>query len=169
MADLLSRIMATLSYEPSTGEFTYKVSAGRQRAGTTAGTTNSNGYTIVSVDGKKHCAHRLAWLVVHGRMPSLIDHINGVRTDNRITNLREATPSQNVANQATRSKTGSRGVHYYAERPTKPWKAFISLGRKTKNLGSFATKQEAERAYDAAARRAFGQFARTNQENNCGL
>lgn len=167
---LIRRIEAVLEYDPNEGVFIYRKAMGRQAAGTLAGTKNNNGYLVISVDGQKILAHRIAWAWMHGKYPDgAIDHINGVRTDNRIANLRIATPSQNVANCATRSKTGARGVSYYPDRQNLPWKAFISVGRKTKNLGSFASKQEASAAYNRAARELFGEFARLNPENSIGL
>lgn len=167
---LISRLTPVLEYCPETGLFTYRRASGRQAAGAIAGTENSAGYTIISVDGQKLLAHRIAWAWVHGSYPvGVLDHINGIPTDNRISNLRDATPSQNVANSATRNRTGARGVSYYPARPNLPWKAFISRKGKTINLGSFRTKQEASNAYDAAATELFGDFARINKDNCIGL
>lgn len=90
---------------------------------------------------------------------SLQDHKNGDGLDNRSTNLRPATPAQNNAN-TSRSRTGYRGVYPRGGK----WRAGISHGERagSRSLGTFATDYEAARAYDAAARLRFGEFARLN-------
>jgi hypothetical protein len=92
----------------------------------------------------------------------LVDHISGVKLDNRKANLRPATTSQNCANAGPHrdNSTGFRGVTvapYGAG-----WTAAIMVGRKSKYLGRFPTPELAARAYDAAAITWFGEFARCN-------
>jgi hypothetical protein len=68
------------------------------KAGDPAGSSRG-GYTYIRIDRKRYAAHRLAWLYVYGTFPPrLLDHINGCPGDNRIGNLREATPHQNAGN-----------------------------------------------------------------------
>lgn len=125
-------------------------------AGRSAGTFNAYGYVVIK--SLRASAHRLAWLHVHGEWPSKqIDHINGNRSDNCISNLRLADHRQNQANSPRRSTKSSKfkGVYKYGNR----WKAFIGLNRKTRYLGIFKTEAEAAAAYSAAAYEAFGEFA----------
>ena len=91
----------------------------------------------------------------------LVDHINGDRLDNRRSNLRTATPSQNNANSRDRPrKSGFRGV--YPHRPTGRWIAQVSVAGRPQHLGIFDDPRDAARAYDLAAREQWGPFARTN-------
>jgi len=92
----------------------------------------------------------------------VVDHVNGDRLDNRRANLRECSRSQNNANsrrgRRARSTSPYRGVRRYG----KGWRAEISVDRKVKCLGTFTTPEDAAAAYDAAALRHHGEFARTN-------
>ena len=94
-------------------------------------------------------AHRLAWLYTHGKWPSkYIDHINGVKTDNRIANLREADNGENMQNQRRarrNSKTGLLGVRW--NRASGNYVAVITVNRHVINVGSFKTAEEAHEAY----------------------
>lgn len=97
-----------------------------------------------------------------------VDHINGDGLDNRRSNLREANAAQNAANAGLRSDSvsGFKGV-YPNTAGGLPWKAEIRANGKRRYLGIFGDPATAARAYDAAAREAFGEFARLNfpQEN----
>jgi hypothetical protein len=146
------RVKQMLDYDPETGEFTRKTSAGGFPVGTVAGSVNQvNGYRYVSVDRKYHLAHRLAWLYVYGRWPSgPLDHINRVRTDNRIENLREVTATQNNLNLglASNNKSGEPGVVWDA--PRGKWIAQVKHKSCNIHLGRFATQLEAVRARQGA-------------------
>lgn len=154
-----------LNYSPETGIFTWRTTRRRHwLLGTIAGAVHSGGYIRIYIDGREYYAHRLAWLYVHGEWPKhQIDHINGDRNDNRISNLREATSTQNHANTRIRSdnKTGMKGVSIHSG--SGRWRARIMLGRKEKHLGFFETKEEAAEAYKAAAQERFGEFANPGQ------
>lgn len=93
---------------------------------------------------------------------SLVDHINGDGLDNRRSNLRPATQSQNNANAArSRANTsGFKGVSLY--RRTGRWRAYLGTRPREVHLGYFATPEEAARAYDAAALQTWGEYARLN-------
>ena len=88
----ISELIAQLNYEPETGIFTWKkAKRGHTKAGAKAGTIRPNGYINITINRKPYYAHRLAWFYTTGQWPTHhIDHINGVRDDNRIENLREA-------------------------------------------------------------------------------
>ena len=140
-------LKAYLHYDPDTGVFTARKACGSRPAGRVLGNTNQHGYVQISVKSRSYTAQRLAWLYVHGKWPDgVVDHINRVRNDNRICNLRDVNQSQNSLNtEYTTSKAKTRGVTY---RP--PWRAVIQVNGKRKNLGDFYTLEEAVAARKAA-------------------
>jgi hypothetical protein len=93
----------------------------------------------------------------------IVDHKNGDSLDNRRANLRLATRSQNMCNRRkTKSKTSSRfmGVSFHKQKGK--WAAYINLHNKRIWLGRFKTEIEAAKAYDEAAKKYHGEFARLN-------
>jgi len=145
-------------YDPHSGELRWRESRGRVRAGRLVGSIDGLGYRAFNLEGKRYSAHRVAWLIVHGAWPSSLDHANGVRSDNRLDNLREATQAQNLANRPTKlGKSGHRGV-YYCPR-NKKWIARIWVHGRAISLGYFKTAAEAAAAYAAAAVIHHGEFA----------
>jgi len=146
------RLRELLHYNPDTGLFTWRKSKRGVTAGRVAGCVGRYGYWTLNIDYKRYAAHRVAWLYVYGVWPvECIDHINRLRTDNRISNLREATPAQNRQNLclSAKNKSGTRGVSF--DRINGNWRASISVGGKAKNLGRFASKSDAASAYAVAA------------------
>lgn len=137
------RLKSLLIYNPATGVFT--------RNGKRAGTIHHTGYRYVGVDGDVIIEHRLAWFYVYGVWPEGdLDHINRVRSDNRISNLREATRAANCQNQPTRktNKSGRTGVYYH--KVSGKWAAVISVDKKQIHLGVYDTIEEAVTARRAA-------------------
>ena len=135
-----NRLRELLQYAPETGEFMWRVSHPRAKVGAIAGATDHYGYVVIRLDGHLYKAHRLAWLYVHGVWPPKnIDHINRVKNDNRMENLRLADQSINMHNVDVRvnSKSGVAGVTWRADR--KKWNARIKVGYKNFNLGLFET------------------------------
>lgn len=128
MSKLTQAILKSLlTYDPQTGVFT--------RGNRIAGCRDSFGYWRIRIEGKLYRAHRLAWLYTYGHWPKGdIDHINRVRHDNKIENLREATRSQN--NQNNRHAVG---VYRHRDK----WRAIITVDKKRINLGTFESKSEA--------------------------
>lgn len=121
---------------------------------------DGHGYRRGKINGRDYQAHRVIWAMQTGAWPvSEIDHINGVKTDNRMQNLREATRSQNQHNKGVNAHNsiGLKGVSPYRDR----WQARIAVNGVNKHLGIFATPSEAHQAYCAAAKRLHGEFART--------
>jgi hypothetical protein len=84
----------------------HKAILGRMKAGERAGYVNSDGYRKVGINGISYHEHRLVWRMHHpkGKMPFVLDHIDGERANNRIENLRSVTLSENQQNRHTRPK-----------------------------------------------------------------
>lgn len=161
-------VRSRLDYDPESGVFKwktigdFKANAGTVRVGDVAGHVDYRGYVLIGIRRRRVLAHRVAWLWWHGFLPEkpiVIDHINRIKSDNRICNLRLADRSQNVQNVGLRSNntSGHRGVSYSAERGK--WVAMIHHKKTAKPLGRFDTKEEAINAYRSAARRLFGEYA----------
>lgn len=156
------RLRELLTYDPETGIFTRRVRISNCPAGMIAGTYNiSRGQRRqrIGVDGRVYKAHRLAWLYVHGKWPAeQIDHIDGNAANNRIANLREASPTQQMHNKKTprNNKVGFKGV----TKAENKFSARIQAFGKRRRLGRFATPEEAGWAYAQAAKSYHGEFAR---------
>lgn len=128
-------LKSILNYNPVTGEFTWRVRCStRLSVGDKAGTKSKKTYTIIQINKTPYKAHRLAFLYMTGKMPTNIDHINGVRSDNRWENLREVTPSQNSRNKkiGKNNKTGIMGVT--KNNRNGKWRAEVRLNGKIKYL-----------------------------------
>jgi hypothetical protein len=153
------KLNSLLSYDPDTGHITWRISKGRVRAGSAAGSISGNGYLYIRVDKKNYSAHRLAWLLFYRSWPAVLDHINRNKLDNRICNLRQATPSENGANRGVQknSRSGLKGVHKANQ--ANGWQAQIKINGKVRHLGTFDTPEEASAAYNASSRKLFGPFA----------
>jgi hypothetical protein len=141
-------------YNPETGLFTRLISNNGKHK---AGGINSGGYIHIKIMGQMFKAHRLAFLYMNGEFPkNQVDHINGVPSDNRWVNLREATFSQNMHNSKSRRNDGMKGV--FASR--RRWGAQIQINKVRVYLGHFLTKEDAHAAYCEAAMEYHGEFAR---------
>lgn len=131
-----------LHYNPDTGIFTWI------KNGKIAG-SNSYGYISIYFNGANYRAHRLAWLYSYNTWPKeYIDHINNVKDDNRLCNLREATNQQNGQNQtkpSSRNKLGLLGVIYRKERNKFIGQVYVN--KKCHKTKSFKTAEEAHEAY----------------------
>ena len=158
------KIRSLLDYDQKTGSFVWKARPGsssfkKSMVGKAAGSAHSSGYLAISLHGKKYLAHHLAWVHFYGSWPpAYIDHINLNKRDNRIANLRLATPGQNSANASLRcdNTSGYLGVRFEPRR--KKWIAVLHHEGKTRQLGSFATPEMAAAAYAREAYKKFGDF-----------
>lgn len=159
-------------YDPETGVVTRLTTTGRHgrwaagiRAGSIANIVSRSGglnhYRMISIDGKARYEHRLIWLYVTGEWPKhKIDHINGDGLDNRWCNLRKASDTENAQNKRLykSNKSGHKGVRWNAERHI--WQSLITHNKKQRYLGSFVRLEDAAKAYETAAKKYHGKFAR---------
>jgi HNH endonuclease len=175
MADLTqARALEYYNYDASTGTFFFNerprhefsrqelYTRHLQRVGTKAGSSNSEGYLKLLIDGKYYSGHRIAWLIMTGEIVQYpefeIDHINGNRGDNRFSNLRKVTKSENQRNGSKRvnNTSGVHGVNWKPKYNSTPgdgrWVARIWNGPRHVYLGGFKEKREAEIARKAAER-----------------
>lgn len=142
-----SDLNALLAYDPISGVLTWKVSRGRVKAGSVAGTLDSDGYLIFQAKGVPLKVHRVAFLLMTGNWPKgLIDHENRIRSDNRWSNLRDASNSVNQQNKVDaylNSKSGLLGAHPHGDK----FRAQISRKGVRILIGTFDTAEQAHSAY----------------------
>ena len=153
-------LRSILHYDPLTGVFTHRESAGCRLAGSVAGFLDSKGYMQVGVLKRQYSAHRLAWLYIYGTWPkNQIDHINRNRSDNRIANLRDVTNQQNMCNAGdfSTNSSGRKGV-YWDKRDSR-WRACIVNKGRYLSLGYFGTQAEAVAARVAAEKLYWAELA----------
>lgn len=136
------RLRELLFYDPVTGLFVRNVAVGGQLVDAVAG-HRDNGYIKIRVDGRTYKAHRLAWFYVHGEWPEVIDHINRIRSDNRLVNLRNVTKGENNKNHEMfkNNTSGVTGVCWRGRDSS--WCAFINVEGKKIHLGQRKDKFEA--------------------------
>lgn len=151
-----------LSYDLETGFFYWKERGRGRKFGMPAGgISNTDKYIYLCIHQRRYGAHRMAWLHVHGVMPPHeIDHVNGIRHDNRFSNLRSCTRLENSRNvkRRTDNTTGIKGVSFEPKKNT--WYAYISIDKRMRNLGHFKTMGEAVTARSVAQKLHYGEFAR---------
>ena len=156
-------VRSLFHYDPETGVLTWKerprehfatksamCSVNARFAGKVAGFDHF-GYVRVLIDGSAYYAHRIIWLLVYGRMPENVDHIDGDGSNNRLANLREVNHSENMKNMR-RSKlntSGVTGVSFHSA--SGRWIAYITKDRKRHHLGYFHSLDEASTARKIAA------------------
>lgn len=149
-----ARLHELFEYDAESGVFTRKTAFNRWRVGDKVGYVNTCGYIEAGVDGNCYGVHRLAWIYINGDDPvEEIDHINGVRDDNRIVNLRPATKAINAQNKRIAradSESGILGVCWH--KASSKWVAQIQVSGKKKHLGIFGDKFDAHEAYINAKR-----------------
>jgi hypothetical protein len=140
-----------LRYDPDTGKFFWLANVStRVKAGDKAGCVKSDGYVSICVNKKYYKAHRLAWYFTHGVWPTgQLDHINGNRIDNRISNLCSVTSAQNHQNRKKPTTNTSGYVGVYKDVSGK-WAARIRVKPHRIFLGLFETPEAAACAYTEA-------------------
>jgi hypothetical protein len=136
-----------LQYNENTGIFTWLCDKGTNKVkNKIAGSIHSGGYLTIRINRKRYLAHRLAWLYIYGEWPkNQIDHINGIRDDNRIENLRNVTTRENQQNRKEHRNGKLVGCNFH--KPAKKWRAHIQINGKQIYLGLYNTEQDAHEAY----------------------
>lgn len=156
----IERLKELLSYNPETGIITWNTFRNNQvNAGDIAGYVHVKGYICIEVEHSEYKAHIIAWALYYGIWPvSLIDHKDRDKSNNRITNLREATKQQNCTNTKLykNNRSGHRGVAF--DKKSGKWRAYIRVNKKIKHLGFYKTAEEAGKVWAAFALDVYGDF-----------
>jgi len=145
--DLLKELF---NYDPETGVFTRKTNNNRWKIGDIAGHKHLFGYVKMRINKIDYMAHRLAWVYMYGSIPEslTVDHINGVRDDNRIDNLRLANGHKEQAQNLKKRNDNTSGyVGVYPHILPNKWIAQIRVNGKAIYLGIYDTPEEASEAY----------------------
>lgn len=152
----MNRLKSVLHYDPETGVWTCIAPRRSVRVGDIAGNIQNNGYRLLCIDGKDYQSSRLAVFYMTGEFPKKeVDHINGIKDDDRWANLRHADRSDNTSNRKSTNAIGVRGVY----RDRRKYSSRIQKYGRTYFLGNFNTIEEAASAYRNAAERLHGNFA----------
>lgn len=162
----VEEVKNVLDYDSETGIFTWKINRGGvAKAGTIAGSTRKDGYYQICINGTSYKTNRLAWLYMTGNDPLEldIDHIDCDRANNKFSNLRVASGSQNCANRNKRSdnKSGYKGVYKMGNK----WASSITCNKIRKFLGMFDTPLNAYNAYIEASKKYHGEFSNLHKVN----
>ena len=130
----------------------------RIKAGAEVGSYHGEGYRQAGIKGKNLLMHRIIYFLAHGHCPKFIDHINGMKDDNRIENLRTCTNQENQRNMGVQqnNKSGYKGVSWHKQ--SNKYRAQIMINGKLIHLGLFDTAKEASKAYEERAKKEFGEF-----------
>lgn len=149
---LLVRILELLLVSQD-GTCVWKVSRGRCKQGSLAGSTRQDGYRTVTIDKKAYLVHHIVWLVHRGYLPKQLDHIDHNPSNNQISNLREVSSRDNSKNQSIRvdNTSGISGVHWSTSK-TK-WEQFIRTEQGREYLGQFKCLLDAAQARKSQERK----------------
>lgn len=158
----MSKSNNNLSYEEASARYWYEPETGliySKHFKRPVGVFDGGSYVVIQINRKLYKAHRLAWLLHYGEWPTLeIDHINGDKSDNRLSNLREATRQQNILNRRMfkNNTTGVKGV----SRARNRFRAQLWHNGAPVLSQLFDTLEEAAAAYEAKANELFGEWHR---------
>ena len=127
-----------LDYDQETGVFRWKKRTSMSiKVGDIAGRAYKVGYRVIKIKRVLYLAHRLAWLYMKGEWPNeVIDHINGVRDDNRLSNLRSVSRSVNAQNQKKATASNKAGLLGVSKKDGR-YRAQITLNKKSTHIGCY--------------------------------
>lgn len=169
----MDELIQYLNYDPELGIFTWKIEGITKsrrypvKIGQRAGVWGKDGYRFVNFKNKRYPEHRLIWYYVHGVLPRYIDHKNGIVDDNRLCNLRECSNAENGANRVgDRGKQKYKGVFFKKSKKVNQWEVALHVMYKYIYIGQYPTPELAALAYNKAAIKYFGEFAKLNIINN---
>jgi HNH endonuclease/AP2 domain len=148
--DVAERARLAFAYDNLTGVLYWaKPTSNSVRVGNIAGYKDNAGYIQVRFEGKRYLAHRLIWLIYNGKWPSMvIDHKDGNKSNNLLSNLRDVSlcsNSQNRLKPSKLNKSGFIGVSWRGDKSK--WQACIKINSKQTHLGYFETPELAHKAY----------------------
>ena len=165
--ELIDYAKEHMHYDPDTGEFRWIKKphmmnvGGKCNPGDLVGSIHRSGYRTATIKGKHVQLHRLAWIFVYGEISSeMIDHINGIRDDNRIENLRLASHAQNMHNSHSREKIGSSVKNVNWDKESGKWRVRVRYNGKRHHGGRFESLADAEAAAKKLILELHGEFAR---------
>ena len=162
MADLIiTKDFLLTIFEYKNGELYWKIKTSKNTIiGSKAGSLYKNGYFVTTINYKRYYKHRLIYMMHHGYMPKIIDHIDNNSQNNKIENLRNASSSQNMCNQKIRidNKSGAKGIGWH--KIAKKWRASIRFENKQYHLGLFDNINDAKQAISLKRIELHTNFAR---------
>jgi hypothetical protein len=144
------RLKELLQYDADTGVFTWlNPTSNRIQRGSICNCHDKHGYIVIRLDSRLYKSHQLAWLYIYGVFSKELDHINQIRDDNRLVNLREATRSEQMHNAGMlkNNTSGVKGVSWH--KASKKWHARLWIDGKCHSLGYFDTVESAQKERDA--------------------
>jgi hypothetical protein len=148
-------------FEYRAGDLYWKVDRGRRKVkGLRVGQVNNKGYRIARIEGKTVLVHRIIFFLFHGYVPTVVDHVDGDPSNNRIENLRECTHAQNQYNRKidARNKTGVKNVYWHGR--DRLWVVRMKLSGKVRQFGCYKDIDLAELVAIEARNKYHGEFAR---------
>ena len=143
-------LLEVFNYDKDTGVITHKYTTNSGIQGEIATYDHSGGYLSICISSKQYLAHRIIYLMVTGEWPEQVDHINHVRQDNRWVNLRNVTNAENNRNTSCQQNSTTDVLGVSLHKPTRKYRAYISVNSKQKHLGLFTTIAAAQAARDLA-------------------
>ena len=156
----IDRLRDAFDLDADTGMLRWKIAHQKVRVGQAAGSVNGNGYLQVQIDRQVLQVHRVVFALAYDWLPEMVDHVDGDPLNNRPSNLRAATRSENQRNRKTNanSAVGVKGVCWDSR--SRKWRVRVQFAGKQQHIGLFADLNDADRAARAARGKFHGEFAR---------